>query len=224
MGDMVLVTSVFLEVRGIPEFASVDATQAMRVPAAIDLVKAAACSDAAIALAMINNVVIGDRVLIVGGGDTTCGAAATQLARLAGAAYIAITTGSLIHPVKLLATKVDDMIGEGRNWMEEPKYLENMFDKIIYCSREVSDPSKTSKVLKSNRDGGKLIHLRSYILSNHRKSEGLSRVLQLLKDKKLEIILDPSSPHPFTEDGVESAYKLYTSGGGRGGIVVEVAL
>ena len=221
MGDMVLVTSVFLEVRGIPEFASVDATQAVRVPTAIDPVKAAACSDAAIALAMINNVVIGDRVLIVGGGDTTCGAAATQLARLAGAAYVAITTGSLIHPIKL-ATKVDDVIGEGRNWMEEPKYLENMFDKIIYCSREVSDPSKTSKVLKSNRDGGKLIHLRSYILSNHRRSEGLSRVLQLLKDKKLEIILDPSSPHPFTEDGVESAYKLYTSGGGRGGIVVEV--
>ena len=52
----------------------------------------------------------------------------------------------------------------------------------------------------------------------------LARVLQLLKDKKLEIILDPSSPHPFTEDGVESAYKLYTSGGGRGGIVVEVTL
>ena len=74
------------------------------MPTAIDPVKAAACSDAAIALVMINNVVIGDRVLIVGGGDTTCGAAATQLARLAGAAYIiAITTctGSLIHPIKL---------------------------------------------------------------------------------------------------------------------------
>ena len=83
---MVLVTSVFPEVRGIPEFASVDVTQAVRVPTAIDPVKAAACSDAAIALAMINNVIIGDRVLIVGGGDTTCGAAATQLARLAGAA------------------------------------------------------------------------------------------------------------------------------------------
>ena len=99
-----------------------------------------------------------------------------------------------------------------------------MFDKIIYCSREDSDPSKINKVLKSNRDGGKLIHLRSHNHSNHRRSEGLSRVLQLLKDKKLEIILDPSSPHPFTEDGVESAYKLYTSGGGRGGIVVEVTL
>ena len=220
---MVLVTSVFLEVRGNPEFASVDVTQAVRVPTAIDPVKAAACSDAAIALAMINNVVIGDRVLIVGGGDTTCGAAATELARLAGAAYIAITTGSLIHPIKL-ATQVDDVIGEGRYWVLEPKYLENMFDKIIYCSREDSDPSKINKVLKSNRDGGKLIHLRSYNHSNHRRSEGLSKVLQLLKDKKLEIILDPSSPHPFTEDGVESAYKLYTSGGDRGGIVVEVTL
>ena len=208
---MVLVTSVFPEVRGIPEFASVDVTQAVRVPTAIDPVKAAACSDAAIALAMINNVIIGDRVLIVGGGDTTCGAAATQLARLVGAAYIAITTGSLIHPIKL-ATQVDDVIGEGRDWVLEPKYLENMFDKIIYCSREDSDPSKINKVLKSNRDGGKLIHLRSYNHSNHRRSEGLSRVLQLLKDKKLEIILDPSSPYSFTEDGVESAYKLYTSG------------
>ena len=49
-------------------------------------------------------------------------------------------------------------------------------------------------------------------------------MLQLLKDKKLEIVLDPSSPHSFTEDGVESAYKLYTSGGDRGGIVVEVTL
>ena len=150
---MVLVTSVFLEVRGNPEFASVDVTQAVRVPTAIDPVKAAACSDAAIALAMINNVVIGDRVLIVGGGDTTCGAAATELARLAGAAYIAITTGSLIHPIKL-ATQVDDVIGEGRYWVLEPKYLENMFDKIIYCSREDSDPSKINKVLKSNREGG----------------------------------------------------------------------
>ena len=83
---------------------------------------------------------------------------------------------------------------------------------------------RQSKVLKSNRDGGKLIYVRSYILSNHRRSEGLSWVLQLLKDKKLEIVLDPSSPHSFTEDGVESAYKLYTSGGDRGGIVVEVTL
>ena len=107
---------------------------------------AAACSDAAIALAMINNVIIGDRVLIVGGGDTTCGAAATQLARLVGAAYIAITTGSLIHPIKL-ATQVDGVIGEGRDWVLEPKYLENMFDKIIY--REDSDPSKINKVLRA---------------------------------------------------------------------------
>ena len=141
---MVLVTSVFLEVRGIPEFASVDATQAVHVPTAIDPVKAAACSDAAIALVMINNVVIGDRVLIVGGGDTTCGAAATQLARLAGAAYIAITTGSLIHPIKL-ATKVNDVISEGRYWMEEPKYLENMFDKIIFAREKLAIRQRLAK-------------------------------------------------------------------------------
>ena len=220
-GDMVLATDVSLEVKGVPEFATIDASRAVFVPTGVDPLKASACGDAAVALAMINSVVIGDRVLIIGGGSTPCGAAATQLARLAGASYIAITTGSLIHPIKL-ATKVDECISENRGWNEDPKYLENKFDKII-CTSELSDPSKTSKILKSKSEGGKLIHLRSFTqITLNRKKEGLSRVLQLLKDDKLKIILDPSSPLSFSEEGVEMAYELYTSKNCRGRIVIQV--
>jgi NADPH:quinone reductase-like Zn-dependent oxidoreductase len=220
-GDMVLATDVSLEVKGVPEFATIDASQAVFVPTGVDPVKASACGDAAIALAMVNGVVIGDRVLIIGGGNTSCGASSTQLARLAGASYIAITTGSLIHPIKS-ATKVDDVISEDSGWVEDPKYLENKFDKII-CTRESSDPSKTNKILKSNSDGGKLIHLRSFTqVALNRKKEGLSRVLQLLKDDKLKIILDPSSPLSFSEEGVEMAYELYTSENCRGRVVIQV--
>ena len=220
-GDMVLATDVSLEVKGVPEFATIDASRAVFVPTGVDPVKASACGDAAIALAMINSVVIGDRVLILGGGSTPCGAAATQLARLAGASYIAITTGSLIHPIKL-AAKVDECISEGRSCFEDPKYLENKFDKII-CTRELSDPSKTNTILKSNGDGGKIIHVRSFTqISLNRKKEGLSRVLQLLKDDKLKIILDPSSPLSFSDEGVGMAYELYTSKNCRGRIVIQV--
>lgn len=220
---MVLATTVSLEVRGIPEFATIDANQAVLVPIGVDPVKASACRDAAIALAMINSVVIGDRVLIIGGGSSPYGAAATQLARLAGASYIAITTGSLIHPIKL-AARVDEVIGEDKDyWAEDPKYLENKFDKIFICNGEVGDASKANKILKSNSDGGKLIHVRSFIESSlNRKKEGLSRVLQLLKDDKLNIILDPSSPLAFSEEGVEMAYELYASENCRGRIVIQV--
>jgi len=220
---MILATDVSLEVRGVPEFTTIDTARAVVVPTGVDPVNASACGDAAIALAMMDNVVIGDRVLIIGGGNSSCGAAATQLARLAGASHVAITTGPLIHAIKL-ATKVDKVIAEGEDWMEDPNYMENKFDKIIDCSfREVNDPSKTSKVLKSNSNGGKLIHLRSFIQSTrNRKNDGLSRVLHLLKDKKLNITLDPSSPLSFSEEGVEMAYELHTNGNCRGRIVIQV--
>lgn len=217
---MVLATSVSLDINGVPEYAIAPAKRAVRVPIQVNPIEAAACSDAAIALAMINQVRIGDRVMIIGGGSTSIGAAAIQLAKIAGASYIATTTGSLVHQVKR-TTEVNDVITEETDWAEEPKYLEDKFDKIIYVTREAYALEKAEKVLKSADEGGQIVELSSYN-DNNTNVESLTRILKLLEEKKLSILLDPASPLPFSEEGVESAYDILTSGSARGRVVVKI--
>lgn len=218
---MVLATSISLDINGVPEYAVVPAKRAVLVPIQVNSVEAAACSDAAIALAMINNVRIGDRVMIIGGGSTSIGASAIQLAKIAGASYIATTTGALVHQVKR-TTEVNDVITEETMWAEEPKYLEDKFDKIIYVTSEGCASEQASKVLKAADEGGQIIALSSYADSNV-NIECLTRILRLLEEKRLSILLDPASPLPFSEDGVESAYDILTSGSARGRVVVKIS-
>mmetsp|Transcript_6383 Transcript_6383/g.14032 ORF Transcript_6383/g.14032 Transcript_6383/m.14032 type:complete len:349 (-) Transcript_6383:161-1207(-) len=220
VGDMVLATSVSLEINGVPEYAIVPAKCSVRVPIKVNPVEAAACSDAAIALAMINQVRIGDRVMIIGGGSTSIGAAAIQLAKIAGASYIATTTGSLVHQVKR-TTEVNDVITEEIDWTKEPKYLEEKFDKIIYVTREADASEKAEKVLKSTNEGGQFVKLSSFNDKNT-DVQCLTRILRLVEEEKLSILLDPASPLPFSEEGVESAYDILTSGSARGRVVVKI--
>ena len=219
---MVLATSISLDVNGVPEYAIVPAKSAVPVPIQVSSVEAAACSDAAIALAMINNVRIGDRVMIIGGGSTSIGAAAIQLAKIAGASYIATTTGALVHQVKR-TTEVNDIISEEAQWTEDPKYIEDNFDKIICVTLEACASEETrSQVIKDADEGGLIVKLSEYT-DNNINVECLTRILGLLEEKKLKILLDPASPLPFSEEGVESAYDILISGNARGRVVVKIS-
>lgn len=52
--------------------------------------------------------------------------------------------------------------------------------------------------------------------------ETLSNVLQLVEEGRFKVVLDPSSPFPFTADGVKRAFHLLASRGGHGKIVVNM--
>jgi NADPH:quinone reductase-like Zn-dependent oxidoreductase len=52
--------------------------------------------------------------------------------------------------------------------------------------------------------------------------ETMTEVLELASSKKIVTILDPESPHPFTEQGVRDAWNKHISRKGHGKIVIEV--
>jgi len=52
---------------------------------------------------------------------------------------------------------------------------------------------------------------------------GLERVLKLMEEEKLKIILDPSSPHTFTKDGVQEAFRIQGNGHAHGKVVVKIS-
>lgn len=52
---------------------------------------------------------------------------------------------------------------------------------------------------------------------------GLEKVLKLIEDGELEIVLDGSSPHEFTKEGVQEAFKIQGKGHAHGKVVVKIA-
>jgi NADPH:quinone reductase-like Zn-dependent oxidoreductase len=60
------------------------------------------------------------------------------------------------------------------------------------------------------------------IIASDSNSETISKVLKLVEAKKLAIVFDPSSPLPFTAEGVASALEIQKSGHAHGKVVVKV--
>jgi len=52
---------------------------------------------------------------------------------------------------------------------------------------------------------------------------GLVEVLKLMEEKKLKILIDPSSPHSFTKEGVQEAFRIQGSGHAHGKVLVKVS-
>jgi len=51
----------------------------------------------------------------------------------------------------------------------------------------------------------------------------VKEVLKLIEDGKLKILLDPSSPLPFTKEGVQEAFRIQGSGHAHGKVLVKIS-
>mmetsp|Transcript_43338 Transcript_43338/g.137026 ORF Transcript_43338/g.137026 Transcript_43338/m.137026 type:complete len:352 (-) Transcript_43338:94-1149(-) len=142
------------------EYAVVEATNCVLAPDSLSDEVASACGDsAATALKAVElaGVKAGSRVLVLGGSGGV-GSVCVQLARVAGATFVASTSTQ----VKMLTEelKVDRAINyKEEDWWSIGEFQEQPFDCIVDCVGGGGHFGKAqeSKVLKSGGDGGKFI-------------------------------------------------------------------
>lgn len=51
----------------------------------------------------------------------------------------------------------------------------------------------------------------------------MQKVMAMASEKKIDVVVDPASPHPFTEDGVRAAWNKHIARKGHGKIVIQVS-
>lgn len=61
------------------------------------------------------------------------------------------------------------------------------------------------------------------LLASKSNAESVGRVLKIIDEKKLKIAFDPSSPFPFTAEGVAKALQIQKSGHAHGKVVVKIS-
>lgn len=133
-GDEVVATWDIFGVGGLAEYAVVDSRfAALKPPAISAAVGAAAANSATHAMKAVElaRVSEGDRVLVLGGSGGV-GSCVVQLAKAAGAAFVAATTTAGPLVASLGADRVIDYTQE--DWAKLPEFEEAPFDVIIDCA------------------------------------------------------------------------------------------
>jgi NADPH:quinone reductase-like Zn-dependent oxidoreductase len=137
VGDHVLATWAIFGEGGLAEYHIVDSSLAARKPANISSVDGAALANSAgqaLQALKASTLQPGDRVLILGGSGGV-GSALVQLAKRAGAAYVAATSTDAKLVSALGADRVVDHTAE--NWWKVQEFQDAPFDIIIDCAEGV---------------------------------------------------------------------------------------
>ncbi len=156
VGDCIVSSNGMMPTGGLAEYAIVKASSnAAIIPNGVSVIEAASipCSSVtahqAVQVSAIKN---GHRILVLGGSGGV-GTALVQLARNAGASFIAATSTDT-ELMKSLG--VDRVINyKETNWWEVPEFKVDKFDVIYDCIGR--DQDKSRDVLKTGRQGGLFI-------------------------------------------------------------------
>ena len=148
-GDVVVANNGIFPVGGLAEYMCVQSSNAVPKPENVSPIDAAAAASAVTALHAVHYVHPGDRVLILGGSGGV-GTAAIQLARRAGASFVATTSTQ-----KELCTNLGaDVVINYReqDWWTIQDYQDVKFDKII--DTVGGGFANSPNVLKMGKEGG----------------------------------------------------------------------
>eukprot|EP00448_Togula_jolla_P021073 CAMPEP_0170570920 /NCGR_PEP_ID=MMETSP0224-20130122/1381_1 /TAXON_ID=285029 /ORGANISM="Togula jolla, Strain CCCM 725" /LENGTH=342 /DNA_ID=CAMNT_0010893257 /DNA_START=68 /DNA_END=1096 /DNA_ORIENTATION=- len=259
VGDRVAGGKEAIATDGLAEYAAVEAKTAVHVPESMSAAAAASLRTSpmtAYKAVKAAGVKHGDRVLVLGGSGGV-GSCLVQLAKHAGASFVATTS---TNADLLRSLGADDVIDyRSKNWWEVPEYIAEPFD-FVFDTVGLDMKRNAGHVLKSGWRGGKFLAL---VLMNAERPQlhsigsvmamfvpavarqlatffwravprfiiivdmGASNkereaLVELVSSGQLNIVLDPASPMPFTEEGVKSAFKLVASRHARGKVVVEM--
>lgn len=97
-------------------------------------------------------------------------------------------------------------------WHIQVKYIHELFSFLV--------PVLTRHVISSFRPG-KPRYITSITVGTP-TAQSISDLFKIVANGGLKLVLDPFSPHPFTEDGVKDAFEILEHRKGHGKIVVEV--
>ncbi len=153
VGDCIISSNGMMPTGGLAEYAIVKASSnAAIIPKCVSAIEAASipCSSVTAKQAVqMSNIKDGHRILVLGGSGGV-GTALVQLARNAGASFIAATSTD----EKLLKSLgVNRVINYNEtNWWEVPEFKADKFDVIYDCIGR--DQDKCRNVLKTGRQGG----------------------------------------------------------------------
>jgi len=155
-GDCIVGTWSFVAIGGMAEYALIDIKYAIKKPDCVSPIEAAALSNSSVnsMLAVRDAGVKTEHRILVLGGSSAVGLGIVQLARDAGASFIAAT--STDEP--LLTSLGADMVIDYRtqNWWEISEFKTNPFDKIFDCAEGYSSwlHAKDGGLLKTGLKGG----------------------------------------------------------------------
>ena len=155
-GDCIVGTWNFVALGGMAEYALIDSKYAIRKPECVSPLEAAALANSSVnAMLAIRDAGVerGHRILVIGG-SSAVGIGIIQLAKDAGASFIATTTTDEPLVKSLGADMVIDY--RKQNWWEIKDFKSAPFDKIFDCAEGLSAwmHAKDDGVLKTGWKGG----------------------------------------------------------------------
>lgn len=257
VGDNVIGTWAMYGVGGMAEYAILSTNLCAPKPAGLSAAEAAALVNSSVhALLVVEAAELqrGDRVLVIGASGGV-GSAVVQLARDAGAAYVAAVSSGDAMMKALGVDRVVDRRGE-RFW-EVGEFRADKFDVVFDCAVGVAAWREAPAVVKGRAEGGRWMAVvgNEWAITAHHwwqlpgillpafsrqvrsafgkgpryhmylgdvSKEKIGEVCRLVEEGRLKSLLDPASPHPFTEQGVKDAFNLLSKRAGHGKIVVEM--
>ena len=155
-GDLIVGTWSFAALGGMAEYALVDSKYAIKKPNCVSPIEAAALANSAVnAMLAVRDAKLesGQRILVIGG-SSAVGLGIIQLAKDAGASFIATTTTD----EELVKSLGADMVIDYRtqNWWEDTDFKSNPFDKVFDCAEGLSawQHAKDDGLLKTGWNGG----------------------------------------------------------------------
>lgn len=154
VGDLIVASNGFSPTGGMAEYMAVDKSEAVLKPKILGINESAACSSAITARnAVMDHVLPGDRVLILGGSGGV-GLSAIQFAKHQAKASFVATTST---QTELCAAAGADLVLNYRQekWWEYS--WEKKFDKIIDTVGGGNFDRKAHLVLKTNKAGGEFV-------------------------------------------------------------------
>ncbi|CAM9952846.1 unnamed protein product [Sphacelaria rigidula] len=163
VGDRVIASNGILPVGGLAEYMAVSTKNAVLAPAGLDIVELAALPNSpisAILCVRAMKVKAGDRVLVLGGSGGV-GTSLVQLARDAGASFVATTSTDAPLMTSLGVDQVIDY--RTTKWWEMPDFIDAPFDVVVDCVgwRDEWVESARTGALKPGRKGGRYIVIAS---------------------------------------------------------------
>lgn len=105
---------------------------------------------------------------------------------------------------RFIAVAGDDPVPDATTWWKAVKFFAKLPIRPLYTW------------LLGGGNPGYILLLPSDV------TNGCAQVLKLLEEGMLNILLEPSSPLPFTQEGVRMAFRLVGSGHAHGKVVVEM--
>ncbi|GBG28998.1 Quinone oxidoreductase-like protein 1 [Hondaea fermentalgiana] len=254
VGDEIVAEVEFDSQQGLAEIALVDPARAVLKPKRLSAVEAAALPTAGMtAMAAFEKAKIqqGERVLVLGGSGGI-GTIALQLAKSAGASFVATTSRNADFVSELGADHVVDYTKE--NWWE---VLTDM-DVVIDCIGDDAAMTNCHQVFRKNQRGrfvtvnpaglhssagsffetaalalgvmGRIVRQKMRrnaptlsTIDIDVSSEALETVMAAVEAGKFTPVLDPSGPFPFTEKSVKDAAIRLEQHRAKGKIVIEIS-